>query len=495
MPRDTAASHPSVTQAPPYLVPALLGLYTLFALLPLLLADTGAGAGLHFWHKLGNGLAMAGFALLLAEFILSGRFRGVTAPIGIDVTLRFHQLMGHTVLILLLIHPYLYALIPAATQAPGVVVPAPSSGLAEGLTGVIAWLVLGTVVLLAIARDMIGLGYERWRLVHGVGAGVVAVFGLHHTLEAGVYSGQGLLAGFWVLAVAAALFTLVHAYWLVPRRQARAPWRIKSVERTGPGYWDVTVEPEDNNSQARQFRFEAGQFAWLKVADSPYTLKEHPFSIASSPAALPEVVFTIKEAGDFTNTVGELQPGQRAYLDAPHGHFVLDDRPAAGFMLIAGGVGIAPIMSLLRELRARGEQRPVRLVYGVRRLEEALFREELAAAEEALDLQVFLVVDEPGDEPVDDPRVLQGPVTRALLHRCLPERGASDWVHYICGPPAMIDSVENSLEAEQVPLERIRSERFRYTYHASTRRSRRTMAVWAGVTAIVVLAALLFALV
>lgn len=65
-------------------------------------------------------------------------------------------------------------------------------------------------------------------------------------------------------------------------------------------------------------------------------------------------------------------------------------------MLIAGGVGIAPIMSLLRELRAQGEQRPVRLVYGVRRLEEALFREELAAAEEAMDLQVFLVVDEPG---------------------------------------------------------------------------------------------------
>lgn len=139
----------------------------------------------------------------------------------------------------------------------------------------IAWLVLGTVVLLAIARDMIGLGYERWRLVHGVGAAVVAVFGLHHTLEAGVYSGQGLLAAFWVLAVAAALFTLVHAYWLVPRRQARAAWRIKAVEQSGPGYWDVTVEPEAD-SQARQFRFHAGQFAWLKVAGHPYTLKEHP---------------------------------------------------------------------------------------------------------------------------------------------------------------------------------------------------------------------------
>jgi len=490
MPRSAAASaRPVATQAPAWLVPALLGLYTLFALLPLLLADTGAGDGLHFWHKLGNGVAMAGFALLLAEFILSGRFRRVTAPIGIDVTLRFHQLMGHTVLVLLLIHPYLYALIPAATQAPGVVVPAPASGMAEGFTGVIAWLVLGTVVLLAIARDMIGMGYERWRLVHGVGAGVVAVFGLHHTLEAGVYSGQGWLAAFWVLAVAAALFTLLHAYWLVPRLQARAPWRVKAVEQAAPGYWNVTLEPA-GNSEAVTFQFQAGQFAWLKVADSPYTLKEHPFSIASSPAALPEVTFTIKEAGDFTNTVGQLQPGQKAYLDGPHGHFVLDDRPAGGIMLIAGGVGIAPIMALLRALRAQGDRRPVRLVYGVRSLDEALFREELDEAEQEMDLKVFRVA----DEASDDPNVLRGPVTREVLQRCLPERGAADWQHFVCGPPAMIDSVENSLEAEQVPLERIRTERFRYTYHASTRRSRRIMAIWAGVTAVVVVAALLFAL-
>lgn len=481
-------AHALGTRPPRWLIPVLLAAYALFVLAPFLLAPSGVGEGLGFWRRFANGLGMAGFAVLLAEFLLSGRFRTITNPVGIDMTLRLHQLMGHTVLVLLLLHPYLYAVAGPAT-GPGV--DPYTMDLVAGLTGVVAWLAVFAVVVLAIARDQIGLPYETWRLSHGLGAAIAAVFGLHHTLAGGAYTAASpALTAFWVVAVAAAVATLIHVYVLVPLRQGRAPWRIEDVQRIGPGYWDVTLAPEERGL-ASTFRFLAGQFAWLKVRPSPFSLREHPFSIASSPSALPYLTFTIKEAGDFTRRIGELERGQRAYVNGPHGHFVVD-RTAAdeqrtdGFVLVAGGVGIAPVISLLRDLRARGEQRPVLLIYATRTLAEALFTEELAAAHREMDLTVIHVV----DEPEADEDVVRGPLTPETLRRCLPEGEGSRREHYVCGPPGMIDTVERALEHFGVPLERIHSERFRYSYSPRTPRARRMLATWLLLSLLFLLGAL-----
>lgn len=465
-----ASTHASA-RPPGWLLPALLLLYALFLMTPFLLASDTASDRLDWRYALANGLGMAGFALLLAEFILSGRFRSVTGPIGIDLTLRFHQLMGHTVLLLLLLHPYVYALVPASPY-PGSTTPTPDPF--GGVTGMIAWLILFSVVLLAIGRDSMGLRYETWRITHGIGAGLVAIFGLHHTLTTGTYTTENpWLAGFWIAATGVALLTLLHVYVLLPLRQARAPWKLVSVERAGPGYWTLTLEPEAG-SAAAHFRFLAGQFAWLKLRERPWGVQDHPFSIASAPEELPRVRFTIKEAGDFTRNLDRFQPGQRAWLDGPHGHFVLEDGDTAGYVLIAGGVGIAPILSLLRALRARGEQRPIVLLYANRDADEALYTEELETAQQELDLRVIRVADRPeGHEGVE-----AGPITEERLRAWLPAEGTAHWAHYICGPPGMIDAVEAALERLGVPLARIHSERFRYSYSARTRRARRTLLVW-----------------
>ena len=81
-------------------------------------------------------------------------------------------------------------------------------------------------------------------------------------------------------------------------------------------------------------------------------------------------------------------------LDGPHGSF--SARPHADrIVLIAGGIGITPIISLLRSAADARDRRPFVLVYGSLRWEEATFREELARLEQSIDLRVVHVLTDP----------------------------------------------------------------------------------------------------
>src|SRR5690606_12008468 len=149
-----------------------------------------------------------------------------------------------------------------------------------------------------------------------------------------------------------------------------------------------------------------------------FAMKEHPFSIASAPG-LPagRVEFTIKELGDFTRTVGNLERDATAWVDAPYGAFSIDRLPAEGYVFLAGGIGIAPIMSMLRALVARGDRRSHILLYACRTWERLTFREELEAMAETLDLRLVFVLEEPPEGWTGE----SGRIQSDLLARHLPE--------------------------------------------------------------------------
>ena len=125
-------------------------------------------------------------------------------------------------------------------------------------------------------------------------------------------------------------------------------------------------------------RFQPGRFAWLTFSRSPFSATEHPFSFSSNAEHTTPLTFTIKELGDFTSTVKDLPVGQRIYVDGPFGIMSIDQYPdAKSFILIAGGVGITPMMSMLRTAAERGDTRPLQLFYAISTLEDATFREEI----------------------------------------------------------------------------------------------------------------------
>jgi ferredoxin-NADP reductase len=195
---------------------------------------------------------------------------------------------------------------------------------------------------------------------------------------------------------------------------------------------------------------------------------DHPFSIADSPKR-PGLSLIIKEAGDFTRTVGSIPPGTPIGIDGPYGEFTLESHDCDSVLLLAGGVGIAPIMGLLRDMLARGDNRPVRLAYAAGSPENFACLEEIEAARSALDLHTLLVseVDGPGWQG------LIGRLDRDRLDELLEGLDRSRTVALICGPGPMVTGVSDTLLDLGLPMANIVYERFDYGGGAASRQDRR----------------------
>jgi predicted ferric reductase len=218
--------------------------------------------------------------------------------------------------------------------------------------------------------------------------------------------------------------------------------------------WTVTLRPVGHPG----FAYAPGEFGWLSVNRSPFSLTQHPFSFSSSPERQGRIQMTIKELGDFTRTVGSIAPGTRAYLDGPHGTFSPDRYEGPGFALLAAGIGIAPMMSMLRTFADRADPRPSFLFYANRHVEDALFEDELEALKQKLALVVVHVVSQPPDGWPGE----RGRINAELLGRYLPTTGRQRLQCFICGPEQFQDSMVVALSSLGVPGERIHTERFNW---------------------------------
>lgn len=418
----------------------------LFALLP---AADSIGRG--FWRDFSLALGYAALAMFGLSFALTARFRRVTAPFGIDIVYYFHRYLAILALAIAAAHYLiLRSANPAALGAAD-----PRIAPAYMTAGRLALLLFIAIVVLSLARRALRLEYDRWRISHAALATAAVALSIWHLLGAG-----NLLDRPWKQALWAAygLFWLALIVWvrlLRPWRLTQRPWRVIAVRPERGRVHTLVLAPPPGT----RLSFAPGQFAWLTLRASPFALREHPFSIASSahrPRGDEPIELSIKALGDFTAAVKDARVGETAYVDAPYGNFSCDRYPhAQRFVLIAGGIGSAPFMSMLRTAADRNDRRAFVLVYGNRAWERVAFREELERLAQRLDLRVVHVL----QEPPADWRGERGFVTREVLARHLPLDEAPV-EYFLCGPTPMTASVEKALAALGVPAARIHSEIF-----------------------------------
>jgi ferredoxin-NADP reductase len=145
------------------------------------------------------------------------------------------------------------------------------------------------------------------------------------------------------------------------------------------------------------------------------------------------------------------------WVDGPHGAFSVDLKPSTGLVMIAGGVGITPMMSMLRTLAHRHDRRPHRLVVVAKTTDELLFREELSQLKERLDLTVMELLRQPPEGWTG----ATGAVDEELLTTLLPGKFRRNQLDYfLCGPPALVNDVLTVLAGMDIPPPRIHTEQF-----------------------------------
>ncbi|MDF1717068.1 MAG: ferric reductase-like transmembrane domain-containing protein, partial [Antarcticimicrobium sp.] len=164
----------------------LIILYLGVVLLPLGLAWAQGLTPRSVADELASGAGILALTVILAEFLLLGRYRFMTRRLGTDIVMRMHQLLARGAAILAIVHPFLYttrrAPAPDWDTQRQFFVTAEFSAL---WPGIVAWLLLPTLVLMAIGRTTLGSRYEAWRLMHGLGATLIAGFGVLHAPRAG----------------------------------------------------------------------------------------------------------------------------------------------------------------------------------------------------------------------------------------------------------------------------------------------------------------------
>src|SRR6478752_3185033 len=169
------------------------------------------------------------------------------------------------------------------------------------------------------------------------------------------------------------------------------------------------------------------------------------------------------KGGTFSNWINEkLQPGDTINVMAPQGRFFVPIEPQAKrqHVGIVGGSGITPILSIMKTVLAREPQSRFTLIYGNRKLQSTMFKEELEDLKNRYMTRLVLhhvFSGEPTDAPLNMGRMNREKLGE-FLSSVLPA-GSIDHV-YICGPFQMNDEAEAALLAAGVPEERIHIERF-----------------------------------
>jgi len=424
------------------------GVYVFVAVAPLGLALAGAPAQSRgFVVDLSVGLGFLGLSIMGLQFGLVARLQRVSAPFGMDALLQYHRQIGYVALAFVLAHPVM--LFAEDPQKLALLNPLTAPWRARfAVSSVIA---LVALVVTSVWRQRLRLSYEVWQVTHGVLAVAAVALGLAHAVKVGHYLASPWQRALWVAFAAGLVGLLGWVRVWKPIALYRRPWRVEEVIVERGNAWTVVLRPEGH----ADFRFAAGQFGWLMLAQSPFSPTQHPFSISSSAEEKAKISFTIKARGDFTSGIAAIRPGTRAYVDGPHGLFSTDRDEGPGFVLIAGGVGITPLISMIRTMADREDARPCLLFYANRSWDDVTFREELETLAGKMSLRVVHALEKPPEGWTGE----TGYLNAAVLQRHLP-RHHERMQYFVCGPGPMMDAMDRALPAAGVPEERIHTERF-----------------------------------
>ena len=424
-----------------------LGACALAIVAPLAFAWPGLATGDPV-ARLATATGVLALSLLAIALVLPARVHALVASFGIEKILLSHRRIAVCALVLVGAHLVLVVL----SDPRGLSILDLRNTTDPAWAATLSTLALALAVFLAVRRRRRQVRYEGWRLMHVYLAGAVFlgtalhVWWLDHLVTLPWFG-----ASFALLVVAVVGLAARRWVWL-PLRARRRSYVVEEIRPAAGDAITVVVRAHGHDGLA----FRAGQFAWLKVGSSSFVFEEHPFTICSTAEEPHRKEFTIKALGDFTELLRGLRPGRRVYLDGPYGRFTMEGlEHSAGFVLVAGGVGVTPMISMLRTLADRQDKRHHTLIVGARTVDDIVMRPEIEELRGRLDLEVTEVV----DSPPPGWRGEAGRIDRSCLERHLP-RHRRHYDYFLCGPPPMVAAVGHELREQGVPVRRIHTEQF-----------------------------------
>jgi predicted ferric reductase len=400
---------------------------------------------------IGQLTALYGTYLALIQLVLMSRSPWLDQVFGMDRLAAAHRWIGFATVWLLLGHGVFttlgYAIgdrqnpvpefVTLVTTYPYVLMATVSGGL------------FSAVAISSVRMARRRLSYETWYGIHLYAYLAIALGFLHQLFVGTDFIHDPVAVAYWVgLYVVTVALVLRYRVAGPIRLNLRHRLRVASVVAEGPGVFSIYV----TGLELDRLAVRSGQYFVWRFLTREGWWRAHPFSISSAPNGT-WLRITVKELGDWSAALQRVPVGTRVFVEGPYGILTGARRTRQRVLLIAGGIGITPLRSLLEALPAKPGD--LTLLYRVRNEDDIVFRDELEALARIRGAEVQYL---PGHRH-RQPRTLD-PLGPAGLQALVPD--VRDRDVYVCGPVPMMQHVESTLRRLGLPPRQIHAEKFAY---------------------------------
>ncbi len=402
------------------------------------------------WSKTtGRTFGVLAATLLFFQFGLSSKPKPLDRVFGLHRVLHLHRILGPSLVILASLHPlFMFASDPAGIGPLRL-------AIWPELLGILLLICLWTGVCVALWRKFLAVPYQEWYLMHRFAMfSAVGIFTLHvWNVTDDFHRGWPLYALCAAVLLYAALFT-----WKIVLKPAflrKRLYTVTEIDHAGKDIHTVELIP----GEGKMFPYAPGQFAFVTFFSEGLPVERHHWTLSSSPTRPKSCMFTIKCSGDFTSRIGRLKRGDRAAVDGPYGQFSHLAHPLRAdteLVMIVGGIGITPMVSMLRYMTDTDDRRKVILIWSNRTEADILCREELEGMKgKHPELAVHHVLTR--EEGFQGRTRLTLQTLKELLAGC-----SRDAAVFVCGPPPMMDDVCRNMRGLGFKRSHIYREKFSY---------------------------------
>lgn len=386
----------------------------------------------------------AGYLLLL-QLIFSARLKSLDWVFSLNRCLRFHRFNGLVISILCLLHAILI------TVTEGLSAISLNMENWPELVGAFLLLSILTIVFVSWWRQSLGLAYHRWWLLHRIGTPLAVVALTVHIL----YVNDTFKYGFPRTLVFAVIGCYVFLYaWVQIKRFfiKGKPYEVVNITKAAQDTYSIELRATAN----QHLDYIPGQFAFISFTSTHVSKEEHPFTISSTPSRVRNLQFTIRSCGDWTNTISRLRRKDKAFISGPYGNFAhLRFPEAREFIMVAGGIGITPMLSMLRFMANVNDKRKITLIWSNRTRKHIVYPDEFSELEERLaGLSIIHVLTREPEYDGERGRLEEAKFGR-LLAGC-----SKQSIVFTCGPSDMMKEAYWALRRIGFPCRSIIMERF-----------------------------------
>ncbi|WIM93733.1 ferredoxin reductase family protein [Actinoplanes oblitus] len=383
--------------------------------------------------------------LMLLQVLLMARIPLVERAFGQDRLARWHRWAGFGSFWLMVVH--IVTITGLLTELWDMIWNYPGMLLAAAGT-----LALVMVVVTSIRAARRKLRYESWHLLHlyaylGVG------LALPHQLWTGTdFTGSTAATVYWwTLYGVSAGAVLAYRVGLPAWRNWRHRLVVTRVVSEGPGLTSVYLRGE----RLGELPVRAGQFFQWRFLDGAGWSRANPYSLSATPHG-DQLRITVKNLGDGSSRVAGLRPGTRVLFEGPYGKLTGETYTGGPVVMVACGIGVTPLLSLLGELPYRPGE--ATLIYRARGEAELAFRSELEWFAQHRGVRVVTLLGPRADRPGWLPAGLAGHRDAETLRQLVPR--IADSHLYVCGPRAWAASVRGAALEAGVAADRLHTELF-----------------------------------